>query len=119
MFIKNLLTGMVHEMTNEDVINQCSKDENYIVASTLEGLEGAVDISSTLTFEEAEPSKPEEPAQEEEKKEPEPPKEEDELPFPDYSTKTVKELREIAKNKGIQGYKNMNKETLIAVIEAH
>lgn len=115
MFIKNLSTGMIHEMTNEDVIRQCSKDDNYIVSKTLEGLESAVDIPSTEESKETEPSEPGEPAPKE--KEAELPQEKD-VP-PDYSAKTVKELREIAKDKGIQGYKNMNKETLIAVIEAH
>ncbi len=36
-----------------------------------------------------------------------------------YSGMNVENLRKVAKEKGIQGYSNMNKETLIAVIIAH
>ncbi len=108
MFIKNLKTGMIHEILNEDVIAQCSKDDNYIVKKTREELDA--------TPIEKEPKEvPEEI--EEPKEAAEAPTEPEETP--DYSTLTVKELREIAKDKGIQGYKNMNKDTLIAVIEAH
>ena len=107
MFIKNLKTGMIHEILNEDVIALCSKDDNYIVKKTREELDA--------TPIEKEPV--EAPVEADEPKEPEAPTEPEEAP--DYSSMTVKELREIAKNKGIQGYKNMNKDTLIAVIEAH
>ena len=34
-------------------------------------------------------------------------------------SKKVKELREIAEKVGVQGYQNMDKATLIAVIQAH
>ena len=37
----------------------------------------------------------------------------------DYAAMNVAELRKVAKEKGIQGYANMNKETLIEVIKAH
>ena len=37
----------------------------------------------------------------------------------DYAAMSVIELRKVAKEKGIQGYANMNKETLVEVIKAH
>ncbi len=37
----------------------------------------------------------------------------------DYQSMNVADLRKVAKEKGIQGYGNMNKDTLVAVIMAH
>ena len=37
----------------------------------------------------------------------------------DYSTMKLNDLRKIAKEKGIQGYNNMDRATLAAVIQAH
>ena len=37
----------------------------------------------------------------------------------DYSAMKLNDLRKIAKEKGIQGYSNMDQATLVAVIQAH
>lgn len=111
MFIKNIKTGMIHEVINEDVIRQCSKDDNYIVSDTREGLNGAGAVTENAI---PDAEEVEEITESEEENAPQ-----EDMEKMDYSSMTVKELREIAKDKGIQGYKNMNKDTLIAVIEAH
>ena len=38
---------------------------------------------------------------------------------PDYADMKINDLRRIAKEKGIQGYMNMDKATLAAVIQVH
>ena len=45
--------------------------------------------------------------------------EDEEHPAEDYQSMSVADLRKVAKEKGIQGYGNMNKDTLVAVIMAH
>ena len=118
MFIKNLKSGVISEVRNEDVIQHCKKySDEYAVANTAEELTGAA-----APAEEPAPEDPEEVTQETEEPETEEPEEstedtEDE--DADYASMSVAELRKVAKEKGIQGYANMNKETLIEVIKAH
>lgn len=113
MFIKNLKSGVISEVHNKDVIKHCKKNsDEYAVADTAEELTGAA-----APVEEPAPAEPE---VEETAEEPEDETEETETePAQDYASMSVAELRKVAKEKGIQGYANMNKETLIEVIKAH
>lgn len=114
MFILNKKNGVITECNNEDVINHCKKhSDEYAVGKKPEELKGnAVPVPDEEPEEiEAEAIEPEEEEIEEEEAEPE--------AEVDYSTLSVAELRKVAKEKGIQGYANMNKETLVEVIKAH
>ena len=108
MFIKNKKSGVITEVSNEDVINHCKKNsDEYEVADKLSGF-----------------GKEPEPEEIEEVEDTEEPREEstenEETPVvEDYSLLSVADLRKVAKEKGIQGYANMNKETLVEVIKAH
>ena len=117
MFIKNLKSGVISEVRNEDVIEHCKKySDEYAVAKTAEELAGAV-----APTKEPAPEEPEDAEQETAEPETEEPEKstEDDAEDTDYASMNVAELRKVAKEKGIQGYANMNKETLIEVIKAH
>ena len=102
MFILNKKSGVISEASNEDVINHCKKNsDEYAVAEKAEELTGAA-----APAENPAPADPED----------EDPESTEET---DYAAMSVAELRKVAKEKGIQGYANMNKETLIEVIKAH
>ena len=119
MFILNKKNGVITECNNEDVINHCKKhSDEYAVGKKPEELKGdAVPVPDEEPEEiEAEAIEPEEEEVAEEEIEEEQEEPEAEV---DYSTLSVAELRKVAKEKGIQGYANMNKETLIEVIKAH
>lgn len=124
MFIKNLRSGVIQECNNNDVIKHCKADKNYQVAETAESLiDGAKEEIADNT--------PEAPQEEPEQA----PNEEDEeisndgaeidseasenAQELDYASMKVEELRKVAKTMGIQGYGNMNKDTLVEVIKAH
>lgn len=112
MFILNKKSGVITEILNEDVIQHCRKNhKEYAVADSAEKLTGVVNAL-------AEEPAPEEP-KDQESAEPETEEPEESTEDTDYASMNVAELRKVAKEKGIQGYANMNKETLIEVIKAH
>lgn len=123
MFILNKKSGMITECNNADVIKTCKKDANYEVKENREDFEAQEPqkepekVTPKETITEEKKTSPEEA--EEPKEEPK----EDEQPEGDEEeqlrTKTVADLRVIAKEKGIQGYANMNKDTLVAMIMNH
>jgi hypothetical protein len=137
MFILNKKSGMITECSNADVIKTCKKDANYEVKENREDFETQepqkepekVTPKETITEEKkTSPEEAEEPkegendgASQEGETEEEP--KEDEQPEGDEEeqlrAKTVADLRVIAKEKGIQGYANMNKDTLVAMIMNH
>ena len=119
MFILNKKNGVITECNNEDVIEHCKKhSDEYAVGKKLEELKsdaGPVpdEEPEEIEAEAIEPEEEEIAKEEIEEEEAEPEAE------VDYSTLSVAELRKVAKEKGIQGYANMNKETLVEVIKAH
>lgn len=128
MFILNRMSNMITECTHPDVIEVCRKDaKHYAVAKTKEELLG------NHQEPQEEPEKVEGEELEPEGKENEPegtekategnamnaPEAAGELTEEELTAKTVKDLREIAKDAGIQGYANMNKETLVQMILNH
>jgi hypothetical protein len=114
MFIKNINSGVTMECLNKDVIRQCTKDDGYIVAETLEGL-GAYSPEAREEPKRDETNEDGEITDNDEKKESETTGEAAEG---DYSSMKINDLRKIAKEKGIQGYTNMDKLTLAEVIKA-
>lgn len=142
MFILNKRTKVIQECHNADVIKVCSKDtKNYIVAATKE------ELSSGMAQNQPETKQAEENTNEELKAAPEGKSEAQEgdseesqavesnqeategqddwkkLPEEEkeaaLEAKKVEELRKIAKAEGIQGYANMSKNTLVAMIMNH
>lgn len=146
MFILNKSTGIIQECTNADAIKSCRKDpDHYAVAGTKEELSGKKAEEPQKEPEKVTPEgKPEgeqkappegtQGAQEgngdgeqstEGSQEPDASKEGANKEAPEgkdegaLKDKSVNDLRKIAKEKGITGYGNMNKDTLIAMIENH
>lgn len=126
MFILNKETGMIQECRNKDAINSCQKDtEHFVVAETLDKL--VVRRYHEKPPEEDGENDKEEKNVPENKKGPQREKKEvnliDQLSEEEQTKKLetmkVSELREIAKAKGIQGYANMNKDTIVAMIMNH
>ena len=122
MFILNKKSGVISEVSNKDVIKHCKKySDEYAVADTAEELTGAAAPAENPAPADPEPEDPEndsddaagDPVADPEDEDPESTEE------TDYAAMSVAELRKVAKEKGIQGYANMNKETLIEVIKAH
>ena len=122
MFILNKKSGVISEVINKDVIKHCKKNsDEYAVADTAEELTGEAAPAENPAPAEPEPEDSEkdsddaagDPVADPEDEEPESTEE------TDYAAMSVAELRKVAKEKGIQGYANMNKETLIEVIKAH
>lgn len=122
MLILNKKSGVISEVSNEDVIGHCKKhSDEYAVADTAEELTGAAAPAENPAPADPEPEDPEkdsddaagDPVADPEDEEPESTEE------TDYAAMSVADLRKVAKEKGIQGYANMNKETLIEVIKAH
>jgi len=119
MFIKNLKSGIITEIQNQDVIKHCKKhSDEYEVAESLSGFGKEPKPEETPIEEpEEEIEEPEEAeTADEAEEETEEPEEASEV---DYASLSVADLRKVAKEKGIQGYANMNKETLVEVIKAH
>jgi hypothetical protein len=114
MFIKNIKSGVTMECLNSDVIRQCAKDDNYIVAETLQGING--EAATPNKPETVQTNEAEENTDSDEKSEP---GTAGEAADGDYSSMKINDLRKIAKEKGIQGYANMDKLTLAEVIKAH
>lgn len=135
MFILNKKSGVITECSNADVIKTCKRDANYEVEESIEAFNAQkpqeepkkVEPKETITKEEkTTPEGTEEPEKDEtdetsndEKAEEEPEGEKDPEGEEQLRAKTVADLRTIAKEKGIQGYANMNKDTLVAMIMNH
>lgn len=102
MWVKNKKTKTLQEIHNSDVLALCKKDTKNFEVS-----ENRPENSS------------EKQVVEEENKETEIEGEVPDSEVIDYSVMGLNELKKAAKEKGIQGYGNMNKSTLIAVIQAH
>ena len=122
MFILNKKSGVISEVINKDVIKHCKKNsDEYAVADTAEELTGEAAPAENPAPAEPEPEDSEkdsddaagDPVADPEDEEPESTAE------TDYAAMNVADLRKVAKKKGIQGYANMNKGTLIEVIKAH
>lgn len=145
MFILNKKNKVIQECINADAIKSCKKDsEHYAVAETREEL---AKMTATEPKKQPEQPAPDGSAGGDEKKDPEGTREgqggndgpaagqepeskkddaesgwqnlPDEEKEADLNQKKVEELREIAKAMKIQGYGNMNKGTLVAMIMNH
>lgn len=138
MFILNKKTKVIQECRNQDVIKMCKRDtKNYAVANTRAELET---MSSQEPQKQPENTKAKENSTKEPKGAPEGKTESqaaaDEAPknadgqdtwkelqeeekLAALEAKKVEELRKIAKAEGIQGYANMSKDTLVAMIMNH
>lgn len=117
MWIRNKVTNTLQEIHNADVIKICQKEpEKYELSEEYplygkatekkteeksemgdkESNENAVTQSETGTAEDGNSANPD-----------------------NYADMKINDLKKIAKEKGIQGYNNMDKTTLVAVIQAH
>lgn len=136
MFILNKISNVITECHNLDVVEACRRDaKRYAVGKTKEEiLEGAPqepqnepEESEGKELHTEEGKEANEGTQEEREgiadamNEPEsdPLNEVGDPTLEELNKKTVNDLRKIAKEKGIQGYANMNKDTLVAMIMNH
>ena len=130
MFILNKKSNTIQECSNNDVIRTLKADTEKFAMSEnradLETMQAGEAIASEKVKEEAKEEDPEETQEgeteetEETEEDPEEETEGDQISSEEaLMQKSVKELREIAKEKKIQGYANMDKSTLVAVIMAH
>ena len=134
MWIRNKVTNTLQEIHNADVIKVCSKEPGkYEVSEEYPGDNEAVKAAEKKAKEEAEKaSKEAEDKDEEEAKKAEEEAQkavdqaaeggegtDNDATQEDYAAMKINDLRKIAKEKGIQGYNNMDKATLAAVIQAH
>lgn len=87
MYIKNIKTGLLQECHNDDVIRVCKKDPENYKVTV------------------AKPDTNEEPKEE---------KKEEGTPLEEMS---IKELKEMAKEKNIEGATSLNKNELLAVLK--
>lgn len=121
MFILNKKAGVIQECNNNDVIKVCKKDtEHYAVAETKEELTATAkeQHGENIAVSESNPKSVTGQGEHEEQSGADSLNSGDQQ-FSVLNAKNVKELRKIAKEKGIQGYENMNKDTLIAIIMNH
>lgn len=137
MWIRNKATGTLQEIHNADVIKVCKKEpEKYELSEEYPGndekVKAAAQAEAAKRAEE-EAVKAAKEAEDKAKAEEAAKKAEEEAvaqaagregtgngqTTEDYSNMKINDLRRIAKEKGIQGYINMDKATLIAVIQAH
>lgn len=144
MFILNKNNQQIQECHNSDVIKVCTKDtKNYAVAATKEELAA---VAAGMAQNQPEMKQSEENINKEQKTDPEGTQAAGNAPEGNQGTdlegtqqeadntwktlpeeeklatleaKKVDELRKIAKAEGIQGYGNMNKDTLVAMIMNH
>jgi len=123
MFILNKKAGVIQECNNNDVIKVCKKDtEHYAVAETKEKLTATAKEpqkhGENIAVSESNPESVTGQGEHEEQSGADFLNSGDQQ-FTVLNAKNVKELRKIAKEKGIPGYENMNKDTLIAIIMNH
>lgn len=137
MWIRNKATNTLQEIHNADVIKICKKEpEKYELSEEYPGDNEAVKAAAEKKAKE-EAEKAAKEAEEKAKAEEEAKKAEEEAAQAaaqaaaggegagsdanpeDYANMKLNDLRKIAKEKGIQGYNNMDKATLVAVIQAH
>lgn len=129
MFILNKKSGMITECSNADVIKTCKKDANYEVKESIEAFNAQKpqeEPKETINENEKTSSEGTKKPEENEidttynggktEEEPEGEKDPEGEGEEQLRSKTVADLRTIAKEKGIQGYANMNKDTLVAMI---
>lgn len=141
MWIQNKATNTLQEIHNADVIKICKKEpEKYELSEKYPGDNEAVKAAAQEAAEKKAKEEAEKAAKEAEEKakaEEEAKKAEEEAAQAaaqeaaggegagsdanpeDYANMKINDLRKIAKEKGIQGYNNMDKATLVAVIQAH
>lgn len=135
MFILNKKTGTVQECHNNDAIKACRKDtDNYAVAEKREDLtkepaeepkkepkkEGVVNSSPDTTKANSEAAESTQNGKNGEREGRVAAGESTgELTEAALQEMNVEALREMAKGKGIHGYGNMNKSTLVAMILNH
>lgn len=140
MWIRNKATNTLQEIHNADVIKICKKEpEKYELSEEYPGdneaVKAAAQAAAKKAEEEAEKATKE--AEEKAKAEEEAKKAKEEAEKAaaqaaaggegagsntnpeNYANMKLNDLRKIAKEKGIQGYNNMDKATLAAVIQAH
>lgn len=140
MWIRNKVTNTLQEIHNADVIKICKKEpEKYELSEKYPGDNEEVKAAAQAAAEKKAEEEAEKAAKEAEAKakaEGAAKKVEEEAAQAaaqaaggegagndatpeDYANKKINDLRKIAKEKGIQGYNNMDKATLVAVIQAH
>lgn len=137
MWIRNKVTNTLQEIHNADVIKICKKEpEKYELSEEYPGDNKEVKAAAQAAAEKKTKEEAEKAAKEAEAKakaEESAKKAEEEAAQAaagvegagsdttpeDYANMKINDLRKIAKEKGIQGYNNMDKATLVAVIQAH
>ena len=136
MWIRNKVTNTLQEIHNADVIKICKKEpEKYELSEEYPGDNEEVKAAAQTAAEKKAEEEAEKAAKEAEAKakaEGAAKKVEEEAAQAaggegagndatpeDYANKKINDLRKNAKEKGIQGYNNMDKATLVAVIQAH
>lgn len=137
MWIQNKVTNTLQEIHNADVIKICKKEpEKYELSEEYPGDNEEVKAAAQAAAEKKAEEEAEKAAKEAEAKakaEGAAKKVEEEAAQAaaggegagndatpeDYANMKINDLRKIAKEKGIQGYNNMDKATLVAVIQAH
>ena len=139
MWIRNKVTNTLQEIHNADVIKICKKEpEKYELSEEYPGDNEEVKAAAQAAAQAAAEKKAEEEAEKAAKEakakaEGAAKKVEEEAAQAaaggegagndatpeDYANKKINDLRKIAKEKGIQGCNNMDKATLVAVIQAH
>lgn len=141
MWIRNKVTNTLQEIHNADVIKICKKEpEKYELSEEYPGDNEEVKAAAQAAAEKKAEEEAEKAAKEAEAKakaegaakkvEEEAAQEAEKAAAggegagndatpEDYANKKINDLRKIAKEKGIQGYNNMDKATLVAVIQAH
>ncbi len=141
MWIRNKVTNTLQEIHNADVIKICKKEpEKYELSEEYPGDNKEVKAGTQAAAEKKTKEEAEKAAKETEAKakaEEVAKKAEEEAAQAaaqaaagvegagsdttpeDYANMKINDLRKIAKEKGIQGYNNMDKATLVAVIQAH
>lgn len=133
MWIRNKVTNTLQEIHNADVIKICKKEpEKYELSEEYPGDNKEMKAAAQTAAEKKTEEEAEKAAEEAEAKEAAKKAEEEaaqaatggegagnDVTPEDYANMKINDLRKIAKEKGIQGYNNMDKATLVAVIQAH
>lgn len=118
MWIRNKTTGTLQEIHNADVIKVCKKEpDKYELYEERPEDNKEVKIATQEESEEKD-EEAEEVTKVAEEETTNAADEEGNTPQ-NYEEMKLNDLRKIAKEKGVQGYNNMDKATIIAVIQAH